>query len=92
MLINTNQLVSLVDLRINAGSIVAKAKSGMIFYITDKGNLMAKLTPIEEVFSGSFNFFTEMDALIEKSAKSNKTKKKDSTKAIREMRDNRYGA
>lgn len=91
MLINTNQLISLMDLRYKAGDLVAKAKSGMTFYVTDKGNIMAKLTPVNDIYQQK-SVFDRMDALIKKASKLKFTDKRDSTEIIREMRDTRYGS
>ncbi len=91
MLINTNQLVSLVDLRNKAGDLVTKAKSGMTFYVTDKGNIMAKLSPVYDIYQQK-NVFDRMDALIKKASKLKFTDNRDSTEVIREMRDTRYGS
>lgn len=88
MLINTNQLVSLVDLRNKAGDLVTKAKSGMTFYVTDKGNIMAKLSPVNDIYQQK-NVFDRMDALIKKASKLKFTDNRDSTIIIREMRDQR---
>lgn len=90
MLIDTNQLVSLVDLRSKAGDLVAKAKSGMTFYVTDKGQLMAMISPIPaKTVTGPFD---RIDALRKRMAKVKFTDNRDSTEVIREMRDSRYGS
>lgn len=81
-----------MDLRNKAGDFVAKAKSGMTFYVTDKGNIMAKLSPVTENSKGRKNVFDRMDALIKRSANLKFSDNRDSTEIIREMRDNRYGS
>ena len=88
MLINTNQLISLMDLRTKAGDFVTKAKSGMTFYVTDKGNIMAKLSPVINI-SNQKSVFDRMDALIKRSANLKFSDNRDSTIIIREMRDQR---
>lgn len=91
MLINTNQLVNLVDLRNRAGYLVTKANSGMTFYVTDKGNIMAKLSPVNDIYQQK-NVFDRMDALIKNAPKLKFADNRDSTEVIREMRDTRYGS
>lgn len=88
MLINTNQLISLMDLRYKAGDFVAKAKSGMTFYVTDKGNIMAKLSPVVNSINQK-SVFDRMDALIKRSSNLKFSDNRDSTITIREMRDQR---
>lgn len=90
MLINTNQLISLVDLRNKAGDVMQKTKSGMIFYVTDKGQLMGMISPIPtQTKTGPFD---RIGVLREKMAKVKFTDNRDSTEVIREMRDTRYGS
>lgn len=90
MLINTNQLISLMDLRTKAGDCVSRASQGITFYITDKGRLMAMLSPIKTSDSRQ-KAFEKMDALIKRAKDLKFTDDRDSTIIIREMRDNRYG-
>lgn len=88
MLINTNQLVSLVDLRNKAGDLVTKAKSGMTFYVTDKGQLMAMISPIPA--NNVTSPFDRIDAIRKRLKNAKFADNRDSTEIIREMRDSRH--
>lgn len=92
MLIDTNQLVSLTKLRKAIGDYVSKAKSGSVFYITEKGEIQAMITPVRKENDCENDFFTKMDDLRKRAENVRFTDKRDSTEIIREMRDKRYGS
>lgn len=90
MLIDTNQLISLMDLRTKAGDYIQRANQGVTFYITDKGRLMAMLSPVK-TSDNKQRAFEKMNALIKRANDLKFTDNRDSTIIIREMRDTRYG-
>ncbi|MDO8515480.1 MAG: hypothetical protein Q7S14_03190 [bacterium] len=89
MLINTNQLVNLTNLRNDIGNYVDQAKNGQIFYITEKGQLTAALVPLQVIsdVKPEEKFFVKIEDLRKRFAKMKFADNRDSTVIIREMRD-----
>lgn len=90
MLINTNQLISLTQLRLSAGKLLDQTQSGKTFIVMEKGKIKGAIVPASTVLgSTTDNFFTKMDALRKKFSKIKFADNRDSTQIIREMRDER---
>lgn len=92
MLIDTRQLVSLTKLRGAIGDYVSQAKTGAVFYITEKGMIQAMISPVRIQSDGQDDFFTRIENLRKKFTKVAFVDKRDTTQLVREMRDSRYGS
>lgn len=91
MLIDTRQIVTKSELRENLGKILMLAEKGKEMIISDRGKLIAKVTPFKKKNKRKKvspkevdKFMAEMKKLGEKLSRQNPNF--DSVKAIREMR------
>lgn len=86
MLINTSQVVTKTDLRINLAEILAAVKGGEEKIVSERGKIIAKMIPVTKKAKGE-NLLKEAKELAKSLSKY--TSKVDSTTFIRQMRDNR---
>jgi len=88
MLIDTKQIITKTQLRENLSEILMLVNQGKKMMVSDRGKLVAKMTPIKEEKSVKEKevdtFMAEMKALREKLSRQNPNF--DSVKAIREIR------
>ncbi|MBU1085451.1 MAG: type II toxin-antitoxin system prevent-host-death family antitoxin [Candidatus Beckwithbacteria bacterium] len=86
MLINTNQVVTKTDLRMNLAEIMAAVKNGEEKIISERGKIIARMTPVKKSKKNS-NLIREYESLSKKLSKY--SSKLDSTAFVRKMRDER---
>lgn len=87
MLIDTEQIVTKTQLRDNLTKILALVKKGKELVVSDRGQLIAKMSPInrKKVNPSQVNkFMAEVEQLRKKLSRQNPNF--DSVKALREMR------
>lgn len=91
MLIDTKQIITLTDLRLQAGAVARQAQGGRKFFISDKGKIIAAVVSENAAYTNDRKeLFTRLRRLQEKMDYKPRGKKGwDSTKVIRKMRDDR---
>ncbi len=92
MLIDINQVIRLTDFRSQAGKLVRAAGQGKTFWISDKGKIRAAVVPPTMITAATQNedVWTEIEKIRRDMAAAMKGKKTwDSTKVIRQMREER---
>jgi antitoxin (DNA-binding transcriptional repressor) of toxin-antitoxin stability system len=85
MLINTNQVVTKTDLRMNLAEILAAVKNGEEKIVSERGRIIARMTPVVKKTKGD-DLLKEAKELAKSLSKY--TSKVDSTTFVRQMRDN----
>jgi len=86
MLINTNQVITKTDLRINLAEILAAVKGGEEKIVSERGKIIAKMIPVTKKAKNN-KLMAEYEQLRKKLSKY--TSDIDSTQFIRQMRDSR---
>lgn len=88
MLIDTNQIIQLTDLRLRLSEIIDAVYRGKSFIVTEKGKIKAKLIPMQEK---NTEVFTRIDQIAARIDKQLRMKKKvwNSVELIRKMREDR---
>lgn len=94
MLINTQQIVNITDMRGMLGNIVERAEHGEMYLISKKGSIKAALVPLSFV-EKKYEKENVMDRIvsvrsgIDNDLKTTKNTVRDSTDVIREQREAR---
>ncbi|OGK10204.1 hypothetical protein A2767_02015 [Candidatus Roizmanbacteria bacterium RIFCSPHIGHO2_01_FULL_35_10] len=88
MLIDTNQIIQLTDLRSRLSEIIDAVYQGKSFIITEKGKIKARIIPTLEKSNDVFDRIEKIATRIDKHLKK-KTKVWNSVDLIRKMRQNR---
>ncbi len=86
MLINTNQVVTKTDLRMNLAEILTAVKGGEEKIVSERGKIVAKVVPVKKKNEGE-DLLKEAKELAKSLSKY--TSRVDSTTFVRQMRDNR---
>lgn len=86
MLINTNQVITKTDLRMNLAEILAAVKSGEEKIVSERGKIIARMIPVTKKIKNT-KLLKEYEQLRKRLSKY--TSDIDSTQFIRQMRDSR---
>lgn len=92
MLIDIRQLISLTKLRQQTATTLGQVKQGQKFWISDRGKVVAVLSPVEKPTISREEAFKKIQQLqkrMDQAGNRSKGKIWNSTEAIRKMRDER---